>query len=46
LATLSPVQADLIAQEAQEAVRPYFSNNQMSIPAQMIIVTARKPKWP
>jgi len=43
LATLSPVQADLIAQEAQEAVRQYFSNNQMSIPAQMIIVTGRKP---
>ncbi len=43
LATLSPVQADLIAQEVQEAVRQYFSNNQMSIPAQMIIVTGRKP---
>jgi ubiquinone/menaquinone biosynthesis C-methylase UbiE len=43
LATLSPVQADLVAQEAQEAVRQYFSNNQMSIPAQMIIVTGRKP---
>jgi SAM-dependent methyltransferase len=33
----------LIAQEAQEAVRQYFSNNQMSIPAQMIVVTGRKP---
>jgi hypothetical protein len=43
LATLSPSQADLIAQEAQEAVRQYFSNNQMSIPAQMIVVTGRKP---
>jgi len=43
LATLSPVQVDLVAQEAQEAVRQYFSNNQMSIPAQMIIVTGRKP---
>jgi len=43
LATLSPVQADLIAHEAQEAVRQYFSNNQMSIPAQMIVVTGRKP---
>ena len=42
LATLSPVQVNLIAQEAQEAARPYFSN-QMSIPAQMIIVTGRKP---
>ena len=43
LATLSPVQADLLAQDAQRAVRRYFSNNQMSIPAQMIIVTGRKP---
>jgi len=43
LATLSPAQADLLKKEAQEAVREYFSNNQMSIPAQMIIVTGRKP---
>ncbi len=43
LATLSPVQANSLAQEAQEAVREYFSHNQMSIPAQMIIVTGRKP---
>jgi ubiquinone/menaquinone biosynthesis C-methylase UbiE len=43
LATLPPVQVDLVAQEAQEAVGQYFSNNQMSIPAQMIIVTGRKP---
>ena len=42
LATLSPVQADLLAKEAQEVVREFFSNNQMSIPARMIIVTARK----
>lgn len=43
LATLSPLQANSLADEAQEAVREYFSNNQMSIPAQMIIVTGRKP---
>jgi len=43
LGGLSPVQARLVAQEAQEAVRQYFPNNQMSIPAQMIIVTGRKP---
>jgi ubiquinone/menaquinone biosynthesis C-methylase UbiE len=43
LATLSPVQAELIAQEAQEAVRQYFSHNQLSIPAQVIIVKGRKP---
>ncbi len=42
LATLSPLQAKLLAQEAQEAVREFFSNNQMSIPGQMIIVTGRK----
>jgi SAM-dependent methyltransferase len=42
LATLPPSQAALLAHEAQEAVREYFSNNQMSIPAQMIVVTARK----
>lgn len=43
LATLSPLQANSLAQEAQEAVREYFNNNQMRIPAQMIIVTGRKP---
>jgi ubiquinone/menaquinone biosynthesis C-methylase UbiE len=42
LATLPTSQTDLVAQEAQEAIREFFSNNQMSIPAQMIIVTARK----
>jgi hypothetical protein len=44
LATLSPLQADLIAQEAQQAVREFFPNNQMRFPAQMIIVTGRKPE--
>lgn len=43
LATLSPVQKDQIAQEVQEAARQYFSDKQMSIPAQIIIVTGRKP---
>jgi len=43
LATLAEQQRHLIAQEAQEAVRQYFSKDQMSIPAQMIIVTGRKP---
>lgn len=42
LATLPEQQRNLIAQEAQEAVREYFSNNQMSIPAQMIILKGRK----
>jgi ubiquinone/menaquinone biosynthesis C-methylase UbiE len=44
LATLSPPQADLIAQEAQEAVREFFPNDHMRFPAQMIIVTGRKPE--
>jgi ubiquinone/menaquinone biosynthesis C-methylase UbiE len=39
LATLSPEQADAIAREAQKSVREFFPNNQMSFPAQMIIVT-------
>jgi ubiquinone/menaquinone biosynthesis C-methylase UbiE len=43
LATLPEQQRNLIAQEAQEAVREFFSGDQMSIPAQMIIVTGRKP---
>jgi SAM-dependent methyltransferase len=42
LATLSPAQADLIAQEAQAAVREFFPNDEMSFPAQMIIVTGAK----
>ena len=43
LATLEPLQANLIAQETQQALREFFPNDQMSLPAQMIIVTARKP---
>ena len=43
LATLAPSQAEALAREAQGAVRQFFQNGQMSIPAQMIIVTARKP---
>lgn len=39
LATLSTERADAVAQEAQRAVREFFPNNQMSFPAQMIIVT-------
>jgi SAM-dependent methyltransferase len=42
LATLAPSQAEALAREAQGAVRQFFQNGQMSIPAQMIIVTARK----
>ncbi|MFN2511476.1 MAG: class I SAM-dependent methyltransferase [Pyrinomonadaceae bacterium] len=43
LAKLSPAQSNSLAQEAQDAVRHFFANNQMSIPAQMILVTGRKP---
>jgi ubiquinone/menaquinone biosynthesis C-methylase UbiE len=43
LATLPEQQRKLIAQEAQDAVRQYFSSGQLSIPAQMIIVTGHKP---
>lgn len=43
LATLSPSQLDLLAKEAQQEVSEFFSNSGMSIPAQMIIVTAYKP---
>jgi ubiquinone/menaquinone biosynthesis C-methylase UbiE len=43
LATLPTSQADLVAKEAKQAVGEFFSNSGMSIPAQMIIVTAVKP---
>jgi SAM-dependent methyltransferase len=43
LATLAPPQANSLADEGQEAVSEYFSHNQISIPAQVIIVTGRKP---
>ena len=43
LATLPRAQAELLAQEALQAIREYSSNNQISIPAQMIVVTGEKP---
>lgn len=43
LATLPTSQAELLAKEAKQAVSDFFSNSGMSIPAQMIIVTASKP---
>ncbi len=42
LATLPTSQANLLAQEAKQAMSEFFSNSEMSIPAQMIIVTAYK----
>lgn len=43
LATLSPRQRDLIAEEIQGAVRVFFPNNQMNFPAEMLIVSGKKP---
>ena len=42
LAQLSVEQASCVMAEVQEAVREFFPNNQMSFPAQMIIVTGTK----
>lgn len=42
LAAMPAEQQNLIAQEVQAAVREYFPNDQMSFPAQMIIVTGKK----
>ena len=43
LAKLGSEQAVRVAREVQEAVREFSPNNQMSFPAQMIIVTGSKP---
>ena len=43
LAKLPPPEVDLIAQEVQEAVQQHFPTNQMRFPAQMLIVTGKKP---
>jgi SAM-dependent methyltransferase len=43
LATMTPPQRNLIAQEVQESVREFFPNNQMSLPAHVIVVTGSKP---
>jgi ubiquinone/menaquinone biosynthesis C-methylase UbiE len=42
LARLSAEQVVRVTQDAQEAVGEFFPNNQMSFPAQMIIVTGKK----
>ena len=42
LATLSEAQRLQVAEEVQNSVRPFFPNDEMNFPAQMIIVTARK----
>jgi len=43
LATLPQARAELLAQEALQAIREYSSKNQISFPAQMIVVTGQKP---
>jgi ubiquinone/menaquinone biosynthesis C-methylase UbiE len=42
LTMASANERNLVAQEAQEAVREFFPNNQMNFPAQMIIVTGTR----
>jgi ubiquinone/menaquinone biosynthesis C-methylase UbiE len=44
LITLSEEERARVAQEVQEAAREFFPNDQMSFPAQMIIVTGKKPE--
>lgn len=44
LEKLSAEQVLGVTQDVQEAVREYFPNNQMSFPAQMIIVSGKKPE--
>lgn len=43
LATLSEAEQAQVAAEVNEAVRQFFPNNRMNFPAQMIIVSGRKP---
>jgi ubiquinone/menaquinone biosynthesis C-methylase UbiE len=43
LAKLSDADARQAALDVQEAVREYFPNDQMSFPAQMFVVSGRKP---
>ena len=43
LATLSADDARRVGLEVQEAVREFFPNNEMSFPAQMLVISARKP---
>jgi SAM-dependent methyltransferase len=41
---LSPAQLRKARSEVEEAIRPYFPDDRMSLPAQAIIVTARKQR--
>jgi hypothetical protein len=44
LKQLSPTEQSQIAAEIEEAVHNFFPDNQMKFPAQMIVVTGKKPK--
>ena len=43
LAALSVEEREQIAQEVHETIRPFFPNDEMNFPTQMIIVTGKKP---
>ena len=43
LASLSEAERAQIGQEVQQAISPFFPNDQMNFPTQMIIVTGKKP---
>lgn len=43
LGSLSQQERSLIAEETLDAVREFFPNNQLSLPAQMILVSGKKP---
>jgi hypothetical protein len=42
LATLSEAENAQVAHEVHQAIRPFFPNDQMNFPTQMIIVTGKK----
>lgn len=44
LKQLSPTEQSQVAGEIEEAVRDFFPDNRMKFPAQMIVVTGKKPK--
>ena len=44
LKSLTEAQSLRVAQEVQDNIRPFFSDDGMSFPAEMIIVSGRKPK--
>jgi hypothetical protein len=43
LATLAEAEKTQVAQEIHDAIREFFPNDQMDFPAQLLIITGRKP---